>query len=607
MSELSSEAYDRKYRDSVLVRRVLQYLSRTRRKALLMVTIVFIMAVVQATLPLAIAQGIGVVSTPKTASYIPLLAGLIIAIGVGTWVLNWIRRQLTTTLLADVVADMRKDAFHAAVHQDLSFYDTIHVGGIVSRITGDTQQFGDSLLLGIDTINQLAFVLILMCVLLTIEWQLTLVVLAMGAAILFATQWFRRHSRHATQQSARMVSEVNKAVQETVTGIHIAKNFHQEATLRHEFRAVNNQNYTISLRREWIINGIFPVLQILTGASTAAIIFFGGYSAIAGIISISSWYLFIVTIDRFWIPFSDLSAFWSQFQMGLAALERIFALIDAEPTIVQTDSQPISSLHGDIELKQVSFHYSRQEQVLEHFDLHIQPGERVALVGHTGAGKSSILKLIERFYEFQAGQILIDGRDIRTLDLSAFRHLVGSVPQSPFLFTGTIADNIRYGNPYATEADILAIAQHIGGGDWLRVLPAGLQSDVGERGNRLSAGQRQLVTLIRMLLKKPGIFLLDEATANIDPFTEAQIQEALALLMKNRTSIVIAHRLSTIQAVDRIIVLQKGQIVEEGSHDTLLAQGGQYAELYNLYFRHQSLDYQPQRGQFGFVAQRSLP
>jgi ATP-binding cassette subfamily B protein len=215
----------------------------------------------------------------------------------------------------------------------------------------------------------------------------------------------------------------------------------------------------------------------------------------------------------------------------------------------------------------------------------------VALVGHTGAGKSSIAKLVTRFYEFQAGSIQVDGRDIRTLDLRSYRRHLGIVSQSPFLFAGTVADNIRYAVPELSEEAVAAIARQIGHGDWVETLPEGLQTDVGERGSRLSMGQRQLVVLARMLAQNPGIFILDEATASVDPFTEAQIQAALDLIFANRTSIVIAHRLSTVKACDRIIVLDHGRIIEEGSHDALMARGGHYAELYNTYFRHQSLEY----------------
>jgi len=229
--------------------------------------------------------------------------------------------------------------------------------------------------------------------------------------------------------------------------------------------------------------------------------------------------------------------------------------------------------------------------VLQDFSLHIQPGESVALVGHTGAGKSSIIKLVTRFYEFQSGNILIDGRDIRTFNLREYRRQLGLVSQTPFLFSGTVADNIRYATPSLDDVAVARIARQIGEGEWLETLPDGLQTDVGERGARLSMGQRQLVVLARMLAQDPAIFILDEATASVDPFTESQIQAALQLILKNRTSIVIAHRLSTVKAADRILVLRRGRILEQGSHDSLMASSGHYADLYETYFRHQSLEY----------------
>ena len=229
--------------------------------------------------------------------------------------------------------------------------------------------------------------------------------------------------------------------------------------------------------------------------------------------------------------------------------------------------------------------------MLDNFSLTIPAGEMLAIVGHTGAGKSSLVKLLMRFYEFQGGRLLIDGRDIRTLDLAEYRRQLGLVPQAPFLFSGTVADNIRYGRPGASDAEVAAAANQLGDGSWLDDLPQGIKTDVGERGARLSLGQRQLVALARVLLQDPAILLLDEATASIDPVTEAQVQAALATVLSQRTSIIIAHRLSTVRAADRIIVLRDGQIIEQGNHDNLLVQNGHYAELYTTYFRHQSLEY----------------
>jgi ATP-binding cassette subfamily B protein len=292
-----------------------------------------------------------------------------------------------------------------------------------------------------------------------------------------------------------------------------------------------------------------------------------------------------------------VAAFWSQFQGGLSASERVFALIDAEPSVLQIADRPIEHLEGEIHFEDVDFRYTEEEQVLEDFSLHIAPGESVALVGHTGAGKSSIAKLIARFYEFEGGQIRIDGRDIRAFDLHDYRNQLGLVSQTPFLFSGTVAENIRYAAPHLSDAEIETMANRIGGGDWLDTLPNGLETNVGERGGRLSMGQRQLVALMRILAQEPAIFILDEATASVDPFTEMQIQDAIDMILQRSTSILIAHRLSTVRAVDRIIVLEEGHIIEEGNHDELRARGGHYAKLYDTYFRHQSLEYVEEVGE----------
>ncbi len=582
---LDAERYDRVYSDKELVVRILHYFKPYKWKMVIITIAIFIMAGLGAAMPIAIANSL---ESAASADFPVGLALLVLVVGVGVWGMSLIRRYLTAQVVADVLMTMRDDAFDAAMRQALSFFDEYSTGRIVSRITSDTQEFGDVVTIAMDVINQLAVAFILIFVLVTIDVRLTLAVLAMTPIVAVVALAFRRLARSVTRQSSRALAEVNKEIQEAVSGIRVAKNFRQEGAIYEEFMQVNDQTYRINIRRAFVLSNIFPTLNALAGLGTAMLVYFGGRSAIAGAISIASWYLFVTTVDRFWFPVTNLSAFWSQFQAGLAATERVFGLIDAESSVIQTDDIVVGKLEGDIRFDHVTFRYSEQEQILDDFNLHIQPGESVALVGHTGAGKSSIIKLIARFYEFQEGQITVDGGDIRTFDLRCYRSQIGIVSQVPFLFAGTVADNIRYAVPEASDDQIKAMARRIGNGEWLETLPDGIYSDVGERGSRLSMGQRQLVALTRVLLQAPSIFVLDEATASVDPFTESQIQQALDLIIANSTAIIIAHRLSTVRSADRIIVLQKGRIIEEGSHQSLMAAGGHYAELYDTYFRHQS-------------------
>ena len=598
MDGLDAEAYDREYGDGELIKRIIGYFRPHLGKMGFVAGMITLNAAMDAALPLLVARGIdslahnGVEPSALWRNTGWLLATIFVA-GLLSWSFNFFRQSYTARTVGDVVLKLRQDAFDAVLARDMSFYDEFSSGKIVSRVTSDTQDFTNVVTLTLNLVAQILQVIFIVAILFYINVRLTLIALTIAPLIVVSALTFRRVARYTTTQKRRALAEVNANVQETVTGISVAKNFRQEQTIYDQFQRVNKQLYRLSLRQGLTFSSIFPILGTISGIGTALVIYFGGGSVIAGNVTSGQWYLFLEGINIFWFPLTSIASFWSQFQLGLASSERVFALVDAEPRVVQVDQQAVEQVQGEIEFKAMDFRYTDKEQVLSDFSLKIKSGETVALVGHTGAGKSSLGKLVARFYEFQAGQLLIDGRDIRTFDLAAYRRHLGVVPQTPFLFTGSVADNIRYGNRTASAEQVDEIVTRIGGGDWLQALPQGLETPVSEEGRGISMGQRQLVALARVLLQNPSIVILDEATASVDPLTEAQIQEGLDVVLKERTAIVIAHRLSTIKAADRIIVLGKGEIIEEGSHDALMTQGGHYAELYNTYYRHQSPDYDP--------------
>ena len=590
-SSLDAEKYDRTYSDRDLARRIVGYFKPQRKRLVLISLLTLLVAGAGALLPVIVSRGIDLLEELPQVLSLLLVAGAVLLVGVSIWFSNYGLRRLTSTAISEVVAQLSIDAYSASVEHDLSFYDEFSSGKIVSRITSDTRDFGELVTLITDVFSMFIEALILAVVLLNIQWQLSLYAFAMIPIVLVLGIAYRTVARKVTRQGMRAMANVNSTIKETISGIAVAKNFRQEGSIYAEFTDANETSYRVNVRRGLALSVVFPTLNALAAIATAVMVLAGGHSVIEGAVTLGAWYLFILSLDRFLFPIMNLTSFWTSIQNGLSASERVFALIDSPTVVVQTSSDPVPPLKGEILFENVSFHYKESEQVLTHFDLHIQPGENLAIVGHTGAGKTSVAKLIARFYEFHGGRLLIDGRDIRSFNLEEYRRQLGVVSQVPFLFSGTVAENIRYARRDASETEILTLAKRIGGGEWLDTLPQGLESQVGERGGRLSMGQRQLVALMRVLVQRPAIFILDEATASIDPFTEWQIQQALDLILQQSTSILIAHRLSTVKSADRIIVMENGGIIEEGNHAQLLAAGGHYATLYNTYFRHQSLEY----------------
>ncbi len=596
---LDTEDYDRQYTDKELLKRITSYFKPYTRQMVLVGIMIALNSLASVASPILIAKGIDMLETNPTLEAVLVITGGVLLLGVAAWFFNFIRQYFSAKVAGSVVLQLRRDVFEATVSHDMSFFDEHPSGKMVSRITSDTQDFAETVTLTMNLLSQVLLVLIMTAVLFSIDFWLTMILILMTPIAVGLALSFRKIAREVTQKARRVNATINAQIQESVSGIIVAKGFRQETAVYQTFNENNQLGYEAGLKRGLTLVAIFPVLSLASGLSTAILIFAGGmatlpnsfFAGFTGGISAGEWYLFMQSVGYFWWPMLNVASFWSQFQDGLSASERSFALIDADSKVMQTGNESVGKLQGHIQFEHVVFSYTDKELVLPDFSLDIAARETVALVGHTGAGKSSIAKLITRFYEFQGGDVLVDGQDIRTLDLGQYRQQIGLVPQEPFLFDGSVRDNIKYGLPQADDKRVQWAASQIDNGNWLQALPNGLDTEVGERGSNLSMGQRQLVALARVILKDPAIFILDEATASVDPFTEAQIQEGLDMIMAQRTAVVIAHRLSTIKTADRIIVMGDGGILEEGSHEQLMAQSGHYADLYNTYFRHQSLSY----------------
>ena len=588
---LDAEEYDRKYSDKELLKRIIKYFKKYKKSMLIVILVVSLASLVNGIIPFLTSRVIKLLELESNLLTLILVILSIFLLNFLGFIFNFINQTNTARVVNYVVLDLREDVNHNVLMQDMSFFDKFPTGKIVSRINSDTQSFSEMSNIFMQAAASLFAILVIFIPLLSINLKLTGIFSLMIPVIFIFTLSFRKVARKKALQGQRVLASVNAFVQETMAGIQIAKTFRQEDKLYRKFKEVNKQSYVINRNRAYYLNLMFPGLSLIQGITLTLVTYFGGTLILDEVASGADIVLFTSSLSSLFFPLFSIASFWPQFQTGMAAVERTFTLIDSNPLVVQENDLKIENLVGKIQIKDLNFYYQSENPIFKNFNLDITPGESVAIVGHTGAGKSSLARLLLRFYNFQSGEIYVDDINIRDVNLESYRKKVGFIPQTPFLWADTLENNVRYGSEDKSKEEILWALDQAGGKEWIETLSDGLETDIRERGKLLSMGQRQLVVFARILLQNPSILILDEATASVDPFTETKIVEATEKLMEGRTSIIIAHRLRTVRHVDRIIVLDHGEIVEEGNHDNLMEQNGYYAKLYQTYFMHQSFEF----------------
>lgn len=576
----SGKAFDVK-----LYKRVYQLAAPYRTKVILAITLTFMASFLGPLRPYLIEHTIDEYITTHSSQGLFMMSMLLFVLllmqsGIQVW-----GTILTNYLGQNVIRDLRQKVFQYLTGLRLQYYDKTPVGTLVTRTVSDIETIAEVFSEGLINISgdvlQIVFILLMMF---GTDWELALVSLSVLPLLLYSSYVFKEKVRHSFEDVRNQVARLNTFVQEHIQGMQIVQLFNRETTEYQKFKAINQQHRDANIRGVMYYSVFFPVVELIAAISTALIVWYGSRGVMLHEVSIGTMVAFIMYIQLFFRPIRQLADRFNTMQMGMVAAERIFALLDEEGNREPNGNVVLDKVKGEIAFKEVSFGYLENEMVLNQISFSVAQGKTIALVGATGSGKSTIINLLNRFYEINDGSITVDGINLKELDIHALRKHMALVLQDVFLFSGSVMDNIRLNRPDISEEKIIATAKQLGAHEFISRLPDGYHQNVYERGATLSVGQRQLISFVRAMVNNPAILILDEATSSIDPETEGVIQEAIARMMHGRTSIVIAHRLSTIQHADEILVLHKGRIVERGNHETLLKQTGYYENLYRKQF-----------------------
>jgi ABC-type multidrug transport system fused ATPase/permease subunit len=511
-----------------------------------------------------------------------LVIAILVAAGLANWGMTYVETYLTGWIGERILADLRIRLFSHLQRLSLGFYERNRAGVIISRLTNDVEAIDQLVTDGVTTLVQSSLTLVGTAILLfVLDWRLALATCAVLPLMSVATVLFRMHSGRAYAAVRERLGLVTATLAEDIAGMRVVQTFTREERAFANFREIAERYREANMRTVILNARYFPAVDLLSSVALAVVLGYGGHLYFSHQITLGTLFAFMLYVNNFFDPVQQLSQLYNTFLSATAALDKIMGVLAEEPQVLDAEGAlELPRIRGDVEFENVRFRYGRGDEVLHGIDLDVPAGTTVALVGHTGAGKSTIAKLLARFYEPTGGRITIDGRDLNAVSQRSLREQLGVVPQEGFLFAGTVAENIAFGKPHASADEIVRVAQTVGANDFILRLEDGYETQLGERGSRLSLGQRQLIAFARALLADPRILILDEATSSVDIGTEQKIEQALRVLLADRTAFIIAHRLSTIRDADLIVVLEHGRVVEQGSHEELLARRGLYTSLY---------------------------
>ena len=577
--------------DRVLMRRLVSYMKPYRLEISLLAVLIIGNMLAQLAGPYLLRIAINRYIQPRELEGLELIAFLMIAAMVAELVFSYVAQYRMQMLGQKIMFDLRTEIFSHLQRLDVSYFDRNPVGRLMTRVMGDVQVLNELFTSGVITIFANLFNIIgIMVMMLIMNWKLALVTFTVLPIIFAATTFYQVYSRRAFRDQRKHLARINAFLNEKILGMTTVQLFTQERRSFLKFDERNQEYLRASLRSVIYFSMFFPLIEVVGSLATAIIVWYGGRQILQNALPFGDLVAFIQYAQRLFWPIRDLSEQYTIFQSAMASSERIFELLDTQPTIVDaTAPREINRFQGQLELRNVRYAYQKDDYVLHDVSFKVEPGETVAIVGHTGSGKTTIINLLCRFYEPNEGTVLIDGVDIRQMRLNDLRRAISIVQQNIFLFSDSIEENIRLGNRGITREQVIAAATEVHLDKFVRRMADGYDTRVQEGGSGLSVGQKQLVAFARALVSNPDILILDEATSSVDTETELLIQDALSRLMKNRTSIVIAHRLSTIQNADKIIVMHKGGVREMGTHNELLQKRGIYYRLYQLQYKGQEV------------------